>query len=92
MPLVVLGVSEGKMANWLVEEEARAYLEEHGLQPSFVWKNGSVTNAILQTVEEQDVDLIIMGGYSRSPVKGLLLGGSVDELLSRTTQPVLICR
>lgn len=92
MPLVVLTVAEGKMAGRSLEAEARAYLDEHGVQPRFVRKDGAMAKAILETVEEQAADLIIMGGYSRNSFQRLLLGDSVDELLSRTQQPVLICR
>ena len=75
-----------------IEAEAKDYLEEHDVQASFVQKSGPVANAIGETSVEQGVDLIIMGGYSRSPVQGLLLGDSVDELLSQAKLPVLICR
>ncbi|MCB0168337.1 MAG: universal stress protein [Anaerolineae bacterium] len=92
MPLVVLTVVEEKMTDRSIEAEVSAYLEKHGVQPSFIRKKGAVTKAILDIAEEQAADLIITGGYSRSPVQGLLLGDSVDELLSRTKQPVLICR
>ncbi|HRV91761.1 MAG TPA: universal stress protein [Anaerolineae bacterium] len=92
MPLVVLTVAEGKFVDRSIENEAKAYLEAHDLQPLFVQKNGSVATAIVETSAEQDIDLIIMGGYSRSPVQGLLLGDSVDELLRRSKQPILICR
>ena len=74
------------------QDEAKAYLEGHGVSPSFVQKNGRVAEAILETSAEREVDLIIMGGYSRSPVQGLLLGDSVDELLSQSQRPILICR
>lgn len=92
MPLVVLTVTDRNMTDQSLEDEAKAYLDKRGVQPQFVRKNGVVAKAILETVEEQAADLIIMGGYSQKPVKGLLLGDSVDELLSRTKQPVLICR
>lgn len=92
MPLVVLTVSEGKLRDRSIEIEAKDYLEEHNVQASFVQKSGSVAKAIGETSVEQGVDLIIMGGYSRSPVQGLLLGDSVDELLSQAKLPVLICR
>lgn len=92
MSLVVLTVVEGKSTSRSSQDEAQAYLEGHGVSPSFVQKNGGVAEAILEISAEHDVDLIIMGGYSRSPVQGLLLGDSVDELLSQSQQPILICR
>jgi len=92
MPLVLLTVAEGKSIHPAIENEAKAYLVNHGLQPLVVKKNGPVANAILETTGEQEADLIIMGGYSRRVVKDLVLGDSVDEILNRSKQPVLICR
>ena len=92
MPLTVLIVAEGEGVDSAVEADARAYFEEHDVQPLFVQKRGSVTDAIMEAAEEQQADLLIMGGYSRSPMPGLLLGDSLDALLNRTKQPILICR
>ncbi|MCB0210687.1 MAG: universal stress protein [Anaerolineae bacterium] len=92
MPLTVLTVAEGGGVDSAIEADARAYFENHDVEPVFIQKRGSVTDAVLAAAEEQQADLIIMGGYSRSPVQGLLLGDSLDALLNRSKQPILICR
>jgi nucleotide-binding universal stress UspA family protein len=92
VPLVVLTASERNSTNSLLEAEVSNYMEERGVQATFIGKKGQAGRVILETAEAFATDLIIMGGYSRSPVKDLVLGSSVDEVLSGSKHPVLICR
>ncbi|MCB0032322.1 MAG: universal stress protein, partial [Anaerolineales bacterium] len=39
-----------------------------------------------------EADLIIMGAFGATPVRQLILGSTVVDLLRETTQPVLLCR
>lgn len=91
IPLVVLTVAAGQATESL-EAEAKTYLADHGVQATFVQKSGPVAEAVLETGDAHAADLIIIGSYSGSPVKNLVLGSSVDELLSRSKLPILICR
>jgi nucleotide-binding universal stress UspA family protein len=51
-----------------------------------------VAEAILQTAETQQSDLILIGGYGHSPVLEIVLGSAVDQVLRESHRPVLICR
>jgi nucleotide-binding universal stress UspA family protein len=42
--------------------------------------------------EEHDCDLIVTGGYGRTPVAKAILGSTVDELLRASKWPLLVCR
>jgi nucleotide-binding universal stress UspA family protein len=92
VPLVVLTMTEDSFDSKTLEAEARAYLNNHNVEASFVQRNGSAGEAVLETSENQDIDLIIMGGYGHSGVKDLVLGSSVDQVLSESKHPMLICR
>lgn len=92
LPLLVLTVAEDKSWNPAVAEEAERYLASRQVPARFVHQEGPAAEAVLATVEAEGIDLLIMGGYSRSPMKGLVLGTVVDEVLNRSQQPVLICR
>ena len=92
VPLLVLTVAESHSQDQTVIAEAKTYLESHNVQARFVEKSGPVAEAILATAEEDGVDLIIMGSYSRRFLKNLVLGDSVDEVLTLSKQPILICR
>ena len=94
VPLTVLIVAEDRKSADVtaLETEAKAYLAQYGLAAAFTLKSGPVAEAILETSANYHSDLIIMGGYSHSPLKDLVLGNSVDQLLRQSKQPLLICR
>ena len=71
---------------------ARDYLDSHNISANYVQREGSVAKAILDVAEEEDVDMILMGGYSSKPVVEVILGSSLDEVLRTTHKPVFICR
>jgi nucleotide-binding universal stress UspA family protein len=71
---------------------ARQYLEAHGVQAEYVQASGSPADAVLQTAESQGSNLLITGSYGSSPLKEMIIGSTVDHLLRRADQPVLICR
>jgi nucleotide-binding universal stress UspA family protein len=92
VPLTVLTVSEDNSDRQTLEAEVQVYLNSHNVEASFVQRNGSAGDAVLETSENQDIDLIIMGGYGHSGVKDLVLGSSVDQVLRESKHPMLICR
>lgn len=67
------------------------YLESHGVQATYVRKQGKVAPTILELAEQQGCDLILIGAYSAPPVLEVTLGSTVDELLRSAHVPVLIC-
>jgi nucleotide-binding universal stress UspA family protein len=49
-------------------------------------------SGILQAAQERGVDLIVMSSHGRSGLARLLLGSEANEVVSKSTVPVLICR
>jgi nucleotide-binding universal stress UspA family protein len=47
---------------------------------------------ILEAAADQGVDLIVMASHGRSGFARLLLGSEANEVVSKSTLPVLICR
>jgi nucleotide-binding universal stress UspA family protein len=92
IPLVVVSVAEDSFDAPAALAKAQAYLEDHGVEASFVEERGPVADAILRTAQERDSDLILMGGYGHLPVRELLFRSTVDQVLRGSRQPVLICR
>jgi nucleotide-binding universal stress UspA family protein len=90
--LVVVTVIELGRTTSETLARAQEYLETHGVQAALVKESGPVAEAILKTAEEQESDLIIMGGYGRSPVLEVVLGSTVDQVLRASRRPMLICR
>jgi nucleotide-binding universal stress UspA family protein len=91
VPLVVVTVAEDALAAQPLER-ARDYLVEHGVLATYEQMSGPVAEAILRTADEHRSDLLIMGGYGRSPVAEVVLGSTVDRVLRTGHRPMLICR
>jgi nucleotide-binding universal stress UspA family protein len=90
--LVVVGVTENGQDPAETLDRARTYLEDYDVRATFLQKSGPVAPAILQAAEEQESDLILMGGYGFNPVLEVVLGSAVDEVLRTARRPMLICR
>jgi len=92
IPLSVVTVTEDSGTAAQILGYARGYLEEHGAQATLVRGRGPAAEALLQVVEEQEVSLIIMGGYGLRPLLEVLRGSTVDRVLRSSRRPVLVCR
>ncbi len=91
-PLVVVTVPEHGRTTSTTCTRAERYLQDHGVQATFVSQTGNVAEVILHTAEEHHCDLLIMGGYGFTPLLEAMLGSSVDQVLRESHQPILICR
>ncbi|MFN2299230.1 MAG: universal stress protein [Anaerolineales bacterium] len=92
IPLTVLSVEGPGVDAEDMLEEADEYLHTRGVRARQLLRAGSVAGAILDAAEETDSHLLILGGYGRHPVLGVVLGSQVDEVLRRSRLPMLICR
>ncbi len=92
IPLSVVSIGKDEYTQDILAD-AKKYLEIHNVEAQYsqIDENSS-TDVILRFAGQQMVDLLIIGGYSRNPLLEVLQGGDVDELLRRTTIPVIICR
>jgi nucleotide-binding universal stress UspA family protein len=92
VPMVVLSVAEHGRSAEQVSERAWEYLEGHGVEADVVVRDDPVVEAILQTAEEQSINMLVLGGYGHTPMPEIVLGSVVDEVLRTSRLPVLICR
>ena len=92
IPLTVVTVTEADRITLETLARAQKHLAAHKMQATFVRESGPVAEAILKTAAAHQSDLIIMGSYGFSPVLEIALGSTVDQVLRRSRQPVLICR
>ena len=76
-------------------KEEKSYLETlgHDLRVKTVVKVSSdIAGAVLETAEEKDISLIIVGARGNSLVEGILLGSVSTAILRRSRTSVLIMR
>ncbi len=90
IPLAVLAVLDGPVTEKTLSQ-AQTYLQQYGVTATFITRPGPVAEAIMTTAEDQNSNLIIMGGYGYNLVLELMLGSAIDEVLRASRRPVLIC-
>jgi len=73
-------------------EWARKTLEAAGFEAPAALVPGDAENVIAKAVREQDIDLLIMGAYTHSPVRSLLFGSKTSDLLRSARIPTLLLR
>ena len=89
--LTVITLSNDDNISPSVQDHARAYLELHEIEANYLMVKGPM-DAILEVNKERDINLILMGGYSGTAWKEVLIGSLVNFLLRRADCPILICR
>jgi nucleotide-binding universal stress UspA family protein len=72
-------------------EKIRAQLEQFGFKKVTTrLETGVSISKILETAEELDVCLIAMGAHGRSKVAEMLLGSVSENVVRRSSRPVLL--
>ncbi|MFC6766820.1 universal stress protein [Natrinema soli] len=69
--------------------DIRATAAERGVDIVTAVRRGNPDEEILTYVDEQDIDLIVMGTHGRRGVQRYLLGSTTERVLRRATTPVL---
>lgn len=70
------------------------YLSCHGVKATtriFEGADRGVGQALLSECGEIGVDLLVVGGYSRSRISEIMLGGVTRYLMANADRPVLLC-
>lgn len=70
--------------------DAADMLEDAGLAVERVVDDGSVTEEILRTGRDRDVDEVVMAGRKRSGVSQVLLGSTVQDVVLSAERPVTV--
>lgn len=89
--LTVMTLSGSGTVSSPVQEYARKYLELHEIEADYVLMKGSL-DTFLEVSKERDINLILMGGYSGTALKEIIIGSLVNHLLRNFGNPILICR
>jgi nucleotide-binding universal stress UspA family protein len=66
------------------------HLEEHDVDVEIRDDSGDSAEDILRTAEEDDVDLIALGGRKRSPAAKAIFGSVSMSVLRNTDRPVVL--
>ncbi len=75
-----------------IQNQARNYLEDHGVQSKYIIDDNDAAESILKNIHELNIDLLLIGGYKRKPLIEVVRGSTVDKVLRESNIPTLICR
>jgi nucleotide-binding universal stress UspA family protein len=89
--LTIMTLTGNDNASTSAQDYARAYLELHELEADYVLMEGSM-DTFLDVSSERDINLILMGGYSGTALKEVVIGSLVNHLLRKFEYPIFICR
>ncbi len=75
-----------------IQEEAKNYLTRFPINSQYMISQVPVPEEISIIHQSQDIDLILIGGYSGSTLIDVMLGSAVDKVMREIQLPILICR
>jgi nucleotide-binding universal stress UspA family protein len=70
----------------------RAYIEQSGIQASYLTRSGEPAEVILDAASAEGCDWLLTGTYGLSPVMEIVRGSVLDALLRKTHLPLLVSR
>lgn len=65
---------------------------EKGMHLSFEFSEGSPADVILKTIEEENIDLVVMGTSGKKGLNRFLLGSVAENTMRSAKIPVLVVR
>ena len=92
LPLTVLHVAKDESAATRVLDEVRRYLASYRLDASYVTRPGYANEAILETMDAGNHDLLLIGAYGHSRIIEMVLGSTTEYVLRNSSAPVFLCR
>lgn len=77
-----------KDASQLFLEKTKHHLGDMMIKT--VVKQGDFADCILETVEEEDIDIIVMGTHSKKWLENIVLGSVAEKVMRKATVPMFI--
>jgi nucleotide-binding universal stress UspA family protein len=71
---------------------AKTQLENSGLQPICSVLEGETEQAIANYINQEDINLLVMGAYGHRRIRNLVIGSTTAQLLRSSNIPVLLFR
>jgi nucleotide-binding universal stress UspA family protein len=89
--LIVYTALDGSKVTADVQDYVRRYLDIHELEAEYIVSEHGATDQLKNTMDEHNVDLVLMGSYGTSMLKQVFGGRALDYMLRESQIPILIC-
>jgi nucleotide-binding universal stress UspA family protein len=88
----LLTVESARTDQEMLKSAAEYAREDGDVDVTTRYEPGTPEKVILQVMEEEEADILLMGGSGYQPILRAFLGSTVDRVLREAWFPVLICR
>lgn len=91
--VIILSIAEDERTSSATAGDLAAYLAWHGITADIrlLRDPGNVAEALLKECDAQGADMLVMGAYTHSRLRQLILGGVTRHVLHHAHIPCLLC-
>jgi len=75
-----------------MQEYVRRYLDIHEVEAEYIISEHGETEYLKKTVDERNIDLVLMGSHGSSVLQQVFVGSALDYMLRESNVPTFICR
>jgi nucleotide-binding universal stress UspA family protein len=90
--LTVFTALDGARVKPDVQDYVKRYLEIHEVEADYILTEQDSKASLKNTIDERQVDLVLIGTYGRSVIREVVAGGTLDYILRESNIPTFICR
>jgi nucleotide-binding universal stress UspA family protein len=90
--LLVFTAWDGSKVKTDAQEHVRKYLDIHEVEAEYIISEHGAMDALKKTVEERNVDLVLMGSHGGTTLQQVFSGSALDHMLRESQVPIFICR
>ncbi|MBD2362851.1 universal stress protein [Anabaena minutissima FACHB-250] len=90
--LLTVAKSNSDQTAMVTLNEAQEWLYTVGFEPVFSLLEGEPEQAITQYVQENNINLLMMGAYGHSRIRHLIIGSTTTQIIRSSNIPVLVFR
>jgi nucleotide-binding universal stress UspA family protein len=90
--LIIFTALDGTKVKADAQDYVRRYLDLHEVEADFLIGEHGAMDDLKSTVEDRDVELVLMGTHGGSTLRQVLVDSPLDYMLRETKTPIFICR
>lgn len=88
--ITLLSVNEDAEAGQAVLGNLETFFESYGIKPTLATRSGPPETAVKSYIEENDIDMLVMGAYGRKSIRKFFVGSVTQHLIEATDIPLFL--
>lgn len=90
--LTVFTALNGNKVKTDAQDYVKRYLDIHEVEAEYILSEHGAMDYLKRTVEEKNIDLVLMGSHGGNILEQVLIGNALDYMLRESKVPTFICR